>query len=471
MFSLPRTKRLHLYFSVFAVNLLYLIAGETVTWTSPTIPKLIEPNDILILTKEQGGLITICTASGQVLGPFLNGFLIGKIGRKGTMYTALSMFTLHWLALGFALNLETILLARVISGAAVGITMTCVPVYIAEIAEDEIRSVLNSFTMTSRSIGYLICYSIGPFVPYKWLIIICMSIPMMMFGILIPVPESPYYLLANGRVNEAQQSLGWLRRTSPDKVKAEFEKIQTSVDQRKTRKTNCLQFFHSPANVRALQLCGAVRFSQEVNGITVFINVMETIILTSKVPISSEVGCIIVGATFLLSSFAGPTVVSLYGYKKPLIVSLSGIVVSLTILGCHFYLVDHGFKHEVLTVVPVACLIVHCVLYSGGVSSISFALVGEMFAPNVKRFGSSASSFVGFLMGDFTVIYYNELRALAGTSTVVWTFGLLTFLGTLFIVIFLPETSNMTLEEIQNTLNKPFVKIKKPNRYEINVIS
>uniref|UniRef100_A0A1B6CHQ3 Major facilitator superfamily (MFS) profile domain-containing protein n=1 Tax=Clastoptera arizonana TaxID=38151 RepID=A0A1B6CHQ3_9HEMI len=442
MFSLPRTKRLHLYFSVFAVNLLYLIAGETVTWTSPTIPKLIEPNDILILTKEQGGLITICTASGQVLGPFLNGFLIGKIGRKGTMYTALSMFTLHWLALGFALNLETILLARVISGAAVGITMTCVPVYIAEIAEDEIRSVLNSFTMTSRSIGYLICYSIGPFVPYKWLIIICMSIPMMMFGILIPVPESPYYLLANGRVNEAQQSLGWLRRTSPDKVKAEFEKIQTSVDQRKTRKTNCLQFFHSPANVRALQLCGAVRFSQEVNG-----------------------------ATFLLSSFAGPTVVSLYGYKKPLIVSLSGIVVSLTILGCHFYLVDHGFKHEVLTVVPVACLIVHCVLYSGGVSSISFALVGEMFAPNVKRFGSSASSFVGFLMGDFTVIYYNELRALAGTSTVVWTFGLLTFLGTLFIVIFLPETSNMTLEEIQNTLNKPFVKIKKPNRYEINVIS
>lgn len=106
-----------------------------------------------------------------------------------------------------------------------------------------------------------------------------------------------------------------------------------------------------------------------------------------------------------------------------------------------------------------------------GVVSTSYALVGEMFAPNVKRFGTTGSNFIGFLMGDFTVIYYNELKGITGTYNVLWTFAVLTLLGTIFTIIFLPETSHMTLDEIQKCLSKPFVKIKRPNKYEINTIS
>lgn len=132
------------------MNICYLAAGETVTWTSPTIPNLILPNDILTITKEQGGFITICTASGQLLGPFLSGFLIGKLGRKGTIYTALCMYIIHWIVLGLAINIETILCARVISGAAVGLTMSCLPLYIAEIAE--VSSKLTSIFFSEVSL-------------------------------------------------------------------------------------------------------------------------------------------------------------------------------------------------------------------------------------------------------------------------------------------------------------------------------
>lgn len=94
--------------------------------------------------------------------------------------------------------------------------------------QDDIRSVLNTIPFASRSVGLLLCYSVGPFVSYRLLIYICAAVPVIMLVLTLLLPESPYYLIDVGKKEKAFKELSWLRGTSADKINEELNAIQVS---------------------------------------------------------------------------------------------------------------------------------------------------------------------------------------------------------------------------------------------------
>lgn len=91
-------------------------------------------------------------------------------------------------------------------------------------------------------------------------------------------------------------------------------------------------------------------------------------------------------------------------------------------------------------------------------TNTAFALTGEMFPSNLRPAGSALTNTFGFLMSNLLVVYYFAVKDIAGLYTVFWTLSMLTLLSAIFHLVFLPETSRLSLEEIQDKLSKPFFK-------------
>lgn len=62
--------------------------------------------------------------------------------------------------------------------------------------------------------GVLISYVLGTWLPWHQLAAASALFPALLFVALLPLPESPAWLLSHGRVEEAKASLRWLRRTA-----------------------------------------------------------------------------------------------------------------------------------------------------------------------------------------------------------------------------------------------------------------
>ena len=72
------------------------------------------------------------------------GFLIGRFGRKPTMYIAAATFTAGYFLMLWATNAWYLYFGRLITGYASGITSVSCPTYIAEIASPQVRGLLGS---------------------------------------------------------------------------------------------------------------------------------------------------------------------------------------------------------------------------------------------------------------------------------------------------------------------------------------
>lgn len=134
----PKKKiRLNTIASVSAVNIGALAAGCALTWSSPTLSKLMngDTNSGLRITEDEASWVGSLVTLGAAIGPILAGALLDRFGRKNTILLSMILSAVSWLIIGLIPNLYALYSARVLAGIAVGIIYTAVPMYIAEIAE------------------------------------------------------------------------------------------------------------------------------------------------------------------------------------------------------------------------------------------------------------------------------------------------------------------------------------------------
>ncbi|XP_069435956.1 solute carrier family 2, facilitated glucose transporter member 6 isoform X7 [Ovis canadensis] len=180
------------FLATFAAVLGNFSFGYALVYTSPVIPALeqsLDPN--LNLTKTQaswfGSVFTLGAAAGGLSAMVLNDLL----GRKLSI-----MFSAVPSAAGYALmagahGLWMLLLGRMLTGFAGGLTAACIPVYVSEIAPPSVRGALGATPQLMAVFGSLSLYALG-------------------------------------KDTEALQALAWLRGSDAD-TRWEFEQIQDTV--------------------------------------------------------------------------------------------------------------------------------------------------------------------------------------------------------------------------------------------------
>lgn len=162
---------------------------------------------------QQGG-ITASMSGGSFLGALAAGFLSDRFGRRGCLMMASCVWIVGAALQCSAQNVAHLVVGRMVSGLAVGVTSSQVCVYLAELAPGRIRGRIVGIQQWAIEWGmlimYLICYGCsfvdGPAAfRIAWGI---QGIPgLILLGALMFFPESPRWLGSKERWEECLDTL------------------------------------------------------------------------------------------------------------------------------------------------------------------------------------------------------------------------------------------------------------------------
>lgn len=131
---------------------------------------------------------------------------------------------LGWIIISFSNSVTMLLIGRLFTGLAVGIFGPPAPVLIGETSIPKYRGMLLSSVSLSITFGILFSHILGSFLSWKLAAMICSIFPFVVFMLAVTIHESPAWLMSKNRVEEAEESLKWLRGQGPD-FDTEFESM------------------------------------------------------------------------------------------------------------------------------------------------------------------------------------------------------------------------------------------------------
>ncbi|XP_055905147.1 facilitated trehalose transporter Tret1-like isoform X1 [Eupeodes corollae] len=462
------TNNYRVFLITLCTSILYFTMGTAFGWTSPTMPKLREhtidsPLENAVSISNEGWIGSLLTIGG-LLASFFSGPLAGRIGRKPTLLLSSLFFSVSFILFIFGMKVWILCLGRFIQGLGAGLASSTVPIYIGEIAPDECRGALGTIYNLFLIGGIIYIYAIGPYVSYMSLQWYCLAIPVIFFFICFFMPESPYFLATKGRKVDGIKSLKSIRGQSMEAAKIEMNMIQKDVDESMSNTGTVFDIFCNRGYRRALIICCGLLIFQALSGTTAITFNCQTIFMSAESTIDPALASILLGIVQLLSSFLTPLFIERLGRKIILLISAVGICVALFALGTFFYVKTFDDASQILWI-PVPALVLFCGAFAFGFGSIPWAVLGEIFPPNIKSIATSIATTSVWLMTFIVTRWYPEIDAL-GSYYSFWIFGSLTFVSIFFIIFVMIETKGLSLREIQDKLHSSKISMRNQKIYE-----
>jgi sugar porter (SP) family MFS transporter len=169
------------------------------------------------------GTVVAIALLGAALGAVVAGRLADRLGRIRVMQIAAALFLVS--AIGSMLPFSVVDLAfwRTMGGVAIGMASVIAPAYIAEVSPPEYRGRLASFQQAAIVLGIAISQLVnwglvnladgdqrGSLLGLEaWQVMLGVEVvPALLYGLLtLGIPESPRFLVAKGRTEEARRVL------------------------------------------------------------------------------------------------------------------------------------------------------------------------------------------------------------------------------------------------------------------------
>lgn len=126
---------------------------------------------------------------------------------------------------------EYLYVARLLQGLASSVAMVVTAMYAGEVSDDGLRGTNSTLVAMLLTLGTVVSYSVGPYVTYRALAVTLLGLPALFVLFFCWAPESPYWLLEQGRRLEAEQVLRYLRDAGscPLRVCAEADRIEAAI--------------------------------------------------------------------------------------------------------------------------------------------------------------------------------------------------------------------------------------------------
>ncbi len=166
---------------------------------------------------------------GAAVGALFNGWLSFRLGRKYSLMVGAILFVAGSLGSAFATGVEALLLSRVLLGVAVGIASYTAPLYLSEMASENVRGKMISMYQLMVTLGIVLAFLSDTYFSYSgnWRAMLgVLALPAVLLIVLVIfLPNSPRWLAQKGRHVEAEEVLRMLRDTS-EKAREELNEIR-----------------------------------------------------------------------------------------------------------------------------------------------------------------------------------------------------------------------------------------------------
>ncbi|KAK4764681.1 hypothetical protein SAY86_025771 [Trapa natans] len=337
---------------------------------------------------------------GAMVGAIASGQIAEHMGRKGSLMIAAIPNIIGWLIISFAKNSTFLYLGRLLEGFGVGIISYTVPVYIAEVSPQNMRGSLGAVNQLSVTIGILLAYVLGLFV--NWRILAVMgALPCI---VLIPglffIPESPRWLAKMGKTEEFESSLQVLRGFDTD-ISSEVNDIKKSVVSSNKRTTITFSDFKRKRYWFPLLIGIGLLVLQQLTGINGVFFYSTTIFESAGIS-SSNLATVGLGVIQVIATGVATWLMDKAGRRLLLIVSSSGMTLSLLLVSVSFFLEDsiseESKVYSLLGILSLIGLVTLVISYSLGIGAVPWIIMSEILPVSIKSLAGSVATFVNWLM-------------------------------------------------------------------------
>ncbi|WP_074012555.1 sugar porter family MFS transporter [Candidatus Sodalis sp. SoCistrobi] len=397
---------------------------------------------------------------GAAVGAVAAGWMSAKLGRKFSLLTGAVLFIIGSLWSALSPNVESLIIARILLGLAVGIASYTAPLYLSEIAPEKIRGSMISMYQLMITIGILAAYLSDTAFSYsgswRWMLgIITIPAVLLFIGVLF-LPGSPRWLAARGRYREAQKVLDMLRSSS-EQVRKELDEIRESL---KIKQTGWALFKDNANFRRAVFLGVLLQVMQQFTGMNVIMYYAPKIFgIAGFTSTANQMwGTVIVGLVNVLATFIAIGLVDRWGRKPTLKLGFLVMAVGMGVLGTLLHLgVDTDFQ-KYFAIVMLMLFIVGFAMSAG---PLIWVLCSEIQPLKGRDFGITVSTATNWIANMIVGATFLTMLETLGNANTFWVYGALNVLFIVLTIMLIPETKNVSLEHIERNLmtGKPLREI------------
>ena len=415
--------------------------GYSIGYSSPALPEL---EKLGILTRTQSGWFGSLLTLGALLGGPFGGWMIEKFGRRAAMKFTSIPFLLGWLCIAFWSGPQGLFLGRFLCGFASGLVTVSVPVYIAEISTSSLRGTLGAGIQLSITIGILASYSAGLYFQWSDMAMIATIPACLAFVSLYFVPETPRWLLLNGKKLEAVAALRQLRYEHAD-CEDECRDIEEGLD---LKEQFSWSEFKKPELSRPLMISVFVMIFQQFSGINAIMFYTVTIFKNAGLGIS-ELATVLVGAVQVGGTFVSCILMDRMGRRRLLIIAGLSMSVSLLVMGWCYHKLDTGSTPADVGMISVICVVVFILGFSLGWGPIPMLIMSEIFPSRARGAASGIAVFTNWFCAFVVTKEFLFVQDVFGAAYTFWMFALFCACSVMFVWRKVPETKGKSLEDIE----------------------
>ncbi|KAM3959854.1 facilitated trehalose transporter Tret1-like [Aphomia sociella] len=445
------------YIIVFAASLSVLSTGLSLGWGSPVLVKLMKMGngtEMLLsrpITEDEGSWLVSIEILIGIFAAFIVSPLAAIIGcRQCLILSCVPNITAGFIFV-FTDQFWLLLVARGLCGVSLSLTLSLIPVYSTEIAAKEFRGSLCSILPIVCSSGCVTMLIVGPFLSYPVLnvtytcITIVGSIPVLF------IPDSPRFLYTKGKIEESMNLLIILRG-SEILARSEIDEY-ASIEKEKDMKID-RKFYNNSQFLKALFITFVISVLCQCSGYNSVSYYLQTVLESTETTVMPEIASAVVGITQLTAGFLTGCMADKIGRKMILSVTFFGIALGLIGLGAFFKVKEFYEISGIMNFVPIISIIVVIYSFIAGPASIVYTLVAELFDGPTKVIGTSIANLVNNVFMFLSIKYCGAMIVYLGPAWNYFMFSIISVLGSIFVILFVPETMGKTNAEIQERLGR-----------------
>lgn len=384
-----------------------------------------------------------------ILGSYIATKLTTRIGRKTAILTAAVLFTVSAIGAALSFDLTTLVIARLLTGIAIGIAGVMTPLYIAEMAPANLRGRLVSCYQLAITIGIMLGYVVNYLFVYginwRWMFAAGAVPALILLVGMICLPESHRWLVLS---NQTDRARAVLKRIDPNHNPNDEIKVieHTIADEGKMVKWREL---FSPTVRPALIVAMGLFILQQISGINVVIYFAPSIFASvgmdsTSTQILATVG---VGLVNMLTTVLAMWLVEKVGRRKLLYIGFAGAAATLIIIsmGTQLQMANLGM-------ITFFAVLAYIAFFAIAIGPIPHLMMAEIFPIHVRNTGMGMASICNWGFNFLVVFTYPLFIKGLGISTTFWLYAVACIAGLLFTRFYVPETRGVSLEDITEHL-------------------
>lgn len=418
------------------------------------------------------GFVVAVALLGCAIGAIIAGNLSDRWGRLRVMMLGSALFLVSSIGAGLTFSVPDLILWRVLGGLGIGIASVVAPAYIAEIAPKQIRGGLASLQQLAITLGIftallsdaLLAWGAGGaseplwfgLEAWRWMFLIGV-VPAAVYGILaFTMPESPRFLIAKGRKEEARKIYAQLVPAAD--LDKHINELTTAIEE--DRKNSGVSLRGPVFGLQGIVWVGIIlSVFQQFVGINVIFYYSTSLWQSVGFPESASLGIsVVTSITNVLVTLIAIFLVDRVGRKPILLTGSVMMTVSLAAMAVCF-LFAQGSGQDVSLPAPwgpIALVAANLFVVGFGASwgPLVWVLLGEIFPSRIRGKALGVAAGAQWIANFLITVSFPAMSSwsLPLTYGMYAAFAALSFV---YVAWKIPETKGMDIEQTETLFHKP----------------